>query len=133
MLIAGIVKSISPDYPYTVTMDNGHVFTSHFKFTKGAKIRLHLAGDLFTHPWPSGFWHCEPNGLSRYELSPSQVKAATNPIPAFLYHSLPPIISKAITHGKQEWTSVESFYTYHYTAEFDPVTNVLTTNYALPF
>jgi hypothetical protein len=133
MLISGIVKSISPDYPYTVTMQSGQVFTSHFQFTKGAHIRLHLAGDLFDAPWPSGFWHCEPNGLQSYELSPAQVKAAKNPEALYLEHNLPLQCRHAIRHGKQTWTSVESFYTYHYSAEFNPATNVLTTNYALPF
>lgn len=131
MLIAGIVKSISPNYPYTVTMQSGKVFTSHFKFTKGANIRLNLTGDVFDSPWPKGFWHCTPNGFTDHQLSPAQVEAAKNPESLYVEHNLPIQCRHAIRHGKQEWTNVESFYTYHYSAEFNHATNVLTTNYAL--
>ena len=133
MIINGKVKSITEQHPYTVTMNNGDTFTSHFKFTKGATIRLNLAGDVFDFPWPSGFCHSEPNGQHDFQLSPEQVKAAKDPAAKFFQHNLPLQCRHAVRYGKQTWERVESFYTYHYTAEFNPKTLVLTTNYAVSF
>ena len=131
-LIQGTVKTITPDYPYQVTMNNGVQFTSHFLFRAGARIRLHLSGDLFTHPWPQGFWHCEPNGMSTYKLSPKQVEMVMDKDCGAWLHGIPRNVAKAIIESKpQKWTAVESFYTYHYTATWNPSTMELSTNYAM--
>jgi hypothetical protein len=132
MKINGIVKSVSPEYPFTVTMNNGQVFTSHFQFTKGQKVKLNFTGEVFTHPWSSGFVHCDPNGQSDYTLSPERVKAAKDPNSLHCQYDLElPLRQAVITGEKQSWSNVWSFYTYHYTAIFNPATNVLTTNYAI--
>lgn len=131
MILQGKIKTITLNYPYHVTMEDGQQFTSHFLFKKGMEIRLHLSGDMFTCPWPTGgFVICHPNGIREIPMTPEAVATAKNPDSQYFEHRLPSLVRLAITTGKpQHWVKVESFYEYHYISEFDPKTNILRTNY----
>jgi hypothetical protein len=131
MNIKGTVTKVVGLYPYTVEV--GKVtFKSNFQFRVGMKVNLQFQGDVFDFPWPRGFVICAPNGLSEYAMSDEDIKLMKSDsiarhcsrIPSFLH----PVV---LTGERMEWTKVESFYEYHYSAEYDAKRRVLITNYPI--
>jgi hypothetical protein len=131
MKITGIVTKVSPNYPYNVEVGAFH-FRSAFQFKVGQKVKLEFDGDAFDAPWPRGFIVCSPNGLSEYRINDADLALMRGDSVARHWSHIPTWLHDVILKGKKlEWTNVESFYEYHYSAEYDPKRKVLITNYAI--
>ena len=131
MKLKGTITKVSATYPYEVEVGTTK-FTSHFKFSVGQRVMLDFQGGIFTSPWPSGFIICEPNGLVQYNVTEADLKIMRGDSISRHCCRFPIFLQDVILTGKtKRWTRVESFYEYFYTAEYDPTTQTLSTNYAM--
>lgn len=131
MKIKGTVTKVSGTYPFTVVVGQT-TFKSNFLFRVGMRINLEFTGDVFDAPWPTGVIISTPNGLSEYPISDADIKLMNGDSVARHCCYIPYFLHNIVLSGhRKTWTSVESFYEYHYSAEYDPKRKVLITNYAI--
>ena len=131
MKIKGIITKVSANYPFQVEVGKVQ-FISHFQFKVGQDIDLTFEGKKFDAPCPSGFINCWPNGMSEYYITGQDIKMMQGDSVARHMTRFPLWVHEVVLTGKKKvWRTVESFYNYHYSAEYDVATKVLVTNYAV--